>query len=324
MFSVYRLFARIFPRNIKESIRKLLEYSNIEVDVNRFMGFQLLFSFLLSVIVAFYAWIFLKYSIWIVFGVFFVSTQAFVYMWLLLSADKKGRFIESVLPDALQLMSSNLRTGVTIDKALFMAARPEFGPFKKELDRVGKEVAVGKDLVKSLKDLSLRIKSAKLEKTVYLIVSGIRSGGDLAPLLEKTAQDLRNQEIMDKKIRASIDMYKIFIFIAIGLAAPFLFALSSIVVEVLTKSFAGVEMPKSTIMPIAFGGMSMSIGFVKTFSLVFISTNCILGSLVLGLISKGKAKEGAKYIIPLIFLSVGVFFAVRILMSGAMAGLFGF
>ncbi|MCX6707911.1 MAG: type II secretion system F family protein, partial [Candidatus Woesearchaeota archaeon] len=208
--------------------------------------------------------------------------------------------------------------------ALFMAARPEFGPFKKELDRVGREVAVGKDLIKSLNDLTSRIKSAKLEKTIYLIISGIKSGGNLAPLLDKAAQDLRDQEIIDKKIRASIGMYRIFIFIGIGVAAPFLFALSSIVVEVLTKSFAGMETSASTGMPIALGGISMPIDFVKTFSLVFISTSCILGSLVLGLVSKGKAKEGVKYMIPLIFLAVAIFFITRILMSNALGGLFGF
>lgn len=323
MFSLYRLFGRIYPRNIKKSIVKLLEYSNIEVEVNRFLGFQVSFSILLSVAVAVYLlWLF-NYTFWIVLLISFILTQSFVYMWLMLSADKKGKFTEFVLPDVLQLMSSNLRAGVTIDKALFMAARPEFGPFKKELDHVGKEVAVGKDLTKALKDLSARIKSEKLEKTIYLIVNGIKAGGGLADLLERTAEDLRDQEIMNKKIRASIGMYTIFIFIAIGIASPFLFGLSSVVVEILTKTFSAVAMPKVSSVPLALGDIRIEINFIRTFSLIFISTSCILGSLVLGQVSRGKAKEGAKYIIPLIILSFAIFFVIRKLLMASLSGLFG-
>lgn len=323
MFSIYRLFGRVFPQNIKGRIIKLLEYSNIRVEVNRFLGFQLSFSALLSIAVAVYAVWLLRYSFWIVLSGFFLFTQFFVFTWLALSADKKGKFTESILPDVLQLMASNLRAGATVDRALFMAARPEFGPFKSELDRVGKEVAVGKDLTKALRDLSARTKSERLEKTVYLIINGIKAGGELAPLLEKTAEDLRDQEIMNKKVRASIGMYKIFIFIAIGIAAPFLFGLSSVVVEVLTKTFSTVTLPKVSSMPLSISKMSLSIDFVKTYSMIFISTSCILGSLVLGLVNKGRAKEGARYIIPLIIISMVIFILIRKFLMYSLGGLFG-
>ncbi|HLC98881.1 MAG TPA: type II secretion system F family protein [Candidatus Nanoarchaeia archaeon] len=323
MFSIYRLFARIFPRNIKKDTIKLLEYSNIDVEINRFLGFQLTFSLLLSAAVAVYLLLFFNYSFWIVLAASFASMQTFIYLYLVFSAEKKGSFTDSILPDALQLMASNLRTGITIEKALFMAARPEFGPFKKELDRVGKEIAMGKDITMALRDLSSRIKSEKLEKTIYLIISGIKSGGELAQLLERTAQDLRDQEIMDKKIRASIGMYKIFIFIAIGFAAPFLFSLSSMVVEILSKTFSEISIPKGGAIPLSLSSVSISIDFIKIFSLVFIITSCILGSLVLGLISKGRKKDGAKYIIPLVILSVAIFFVIRFAMTMLLGGVFG-
>lgn len=324
MFSIYRLFGRVFPGNLKKNIVKLLEYSNITVEVNKFLGFQLTFSMLLSLVISVYMlWLF-GYSFLLTILVSFIATQAFVYTWLMLSADKKGKFTESILPDVLQLMSSNLKAGATIDRALFMSARPEFGPFKKELDRVGKEVATGKDIKKALLDLSARIKSEKLQKTAFIIISGLRSGGNLAPLLERTAEDLRDQQIMDKKIRSNIGMYTIFIFIAIGLASPFLFGLSSVVVEILTKTFSTVSMPRVTNMPLGISKVGIDPVFVKNFSLVFISTSCILGSLVLGLVSNGKAKEGAKYIIPLIAVALVIFFVIRKLLIASLGGLFGF
>ncbi len=323
MFSTYRLVARIFPGRMKKRIVKLLEYSNIDLEVNRFLGFELSFSILLSAVVGVYSLLLFSNNPWIVFGIFFAATQAFIFTWLALSAERKGRFVDSVLPDALQLMASNLRAGITIDKALFMAARPEFGPFKKELDKVGKEIAIGKNITKALNDLSARIKSDKLEKTIYLIVNGIRAGGSLAPLLERASQDLRDQELTDKKIRASIGMYRIFIFIAIGLAAPFLFSLSSVVVEILVETFSSVDVPKTASVAISLKEVTMPLEFIRNYSLIFISTSCVFGSLVLGLITKGKAKDGAKYIIPLLLLSITVFFVIRELLMSSLSGLFG-
>ncbi|MFC1732996.1 type II secretion system F family protein [candidate division KSB1 bacterium] len=323
MFSIYRIFAKIFPRNIKRSIIKLLEYSNIDVEINRFLGFQISFSMLLSAALAVYLLLFFDYNFWIVLGTSFFFIQAFVYTWLILSADNKGKFTESVLPDVMQLMSSNLRAGATIDKALLMTARPEFGQFKKELDRVGKEVTVGKGFQKALLDLSSRIKSERLEKTVSLILNGMKSGGELAPLLERTAEDLRDQQIMDKKIRASIGMYKIFIFVAIGLASPFLFGLSTVIVEVLTRTFSSISMPDTSAVPLAIAQVSITPEFIFMFAMVFIATSCTLGSLVLGLVSKGKAKEGTRYIIPLIIIAILIFIGTRKFLMYALGGVFG-
>ncbi|MFC1755495.1 type II secretion system F family protein, partial [Thermoproteota archaeon] len=275
MFSIYRLFAKIFPRNLKKQIVRLLEYSHIDVDVNRFLGFQLIFSALLSAAVGVYLLLFLDYNFFMITIGFFVFSQIFIYMLLVLSADKKAKFIESILPDVLQLMSSNLRTGVTIEKALFLSARPEFGPFKKELDKVGKEIAVGKDVNKALKDLGTRVKSDKLEKAVYLIINGIKSGGKIAQLLERIAQGLRDQEILDKKIRANISMYRIFITIAIGFAAPFLFGLSTVVVEIITKTFSGVDISQTESMPLSMANVGVSVDFIVLFSIVFILTSVI-------------------------------------------------
>ena len=77
--------------------------------------------------------------------------------------EAKAKFMEKVLPDALQLMSSNLRAGMTPERALLLAARSEFGPLSDEINRVGKEVAVGKGVDEALLDITKESSQTRLK-----------------------------------------------------------------------------------------------------------------------------------------------------------------
>ena len=100
----------------------------------------------------------------------------FVYFYFKKSLEKSGRIkkIELVFPDFLQLMSSNLRAGMTIDKAMLLSSRPEFAPLDEEILKTGKDIVTSKDIEKALLELSKRIGSEKINKTILLIISGIR------------------------------------------------------------------------------------------------------------------------------------------------------
>ncbi len=320
---MYRLISRIYPKRFMERYKQLLEYANIKTEPHNFAGFILFFGFGLAWFIAFaFGWMF-KFNLWITLGVAFFSFEITVYMWLLLSVDARARFIEKALPDALQLMSSNLRAGLTPEKALLLSARPEFGPLSEEITRVGKEVTIGKDIDVSLINMTKRVNSDKLKKTVMLIVSGLRSGGELASLLDQTARNLRDQEFVDQKVRSNIRMYIIFIFAAICIGAPLLYGLSSFLVDVLTNVLSQVEIPKSTTMnlPITITKVSISSSFIITYIITSLSVTSILGGLMLGLISKGQEKYGFKLIPVLIALSLIIFFAVRFMVSKLLGGL---
>ena len=223
-------------------------------------------------------------------------------------------------------MASNLKAGLTTEKALLLAARPEFGPLKDELNKVGKEITMGKDIAEVLLGMTKRIKSEVLEKTVMLIVSGINSGGELADLLEHTAKNLRLKHIIDQKVRSGVLMYVIFIFIAICFGAPILFGLSSYLVDVLFTQFsqlALVEIPSTVSMPFSISGIAIKQDFIIKYSIVSLISTSILGSFVLGLISKGKENAGVKFIPLFIILTVSLFFLVRFFMKITLGGLFG-
>ncbi len=326
MIELYRLLSNFYPKNIKKRYRQLLTYSHITINPDRFMGFMIFFGLGIGIASSLFLGAFSNMNIILLFFASFFGVELLVYMTLILRADKKAKFVEEILPDALQLMASNLRAGFTIDKAILLSARPEFGPLADEINHVGKEITLGKELSDSLLKMTERIRSERLEKTMILIVSGLKSGGQLASLLEQTAKNLRHQMFVDERVRANVMMYVIFIFSAVGFASPMLFGLSSFLVEVLTKNLANLDLSQasSANLPMSFSQVAISVSFIIHFAILALIVNSVLGSLLLGMISKGKAKRGISYMPILICVSISVFFFTRFVIKNMLGGLFGF
>ena len=324
ILDIYRKLSRIYSRRFKDIYKEIFVLANVKFKLDYFFGFMMfssigLFIFLLLFFVrlfGFNALFFLPLS--------FIFVHVLFYLLLVLQADARARIVEDILPDALQLMSANLRAGMTTDKALILAVKPEFGPLADELNIVGKEIVMGEDIGKALTNMSKKIKSKKLIDTMQLIDTGLRSGGELAQLLSQTAQNLRNQKFVEEKIRASVFMYFIFIFSAIAFGSPLLFSLSSFLAEVLTENIGSFDIPASasSSLPMTLSEISISTSFVMFFIMVSLITTSILGGLVLGLIRKGRERDGVKFIPVLISLTLAIFFVIRFIIKSAFGSLF--
>src|SRR3989344_989065 len=308
---MYRFLAGLYPPNLREKYSQLLVYADLKTEPRRFLGFILFFGFGLALGSALLLGRLIPMPLLLLFILLFVFFEAAAYFYLLLRADTKARIVEGVLPDALQLMSSNLRAGLTTDRALLLSARPEFGPLQHEINEVGKKITMGDDISTSL---------------MLMIVVGLKSGGELASLLEQTAENLRQQRFVEEKIRSSVMMYVFFIFAAVAIGSPLLFGLSSFLVEVLKSNISSLSLPEtsySSSMPLSFSEVSLSSEFVMFFSIISLVTSSVMCSFILGLIGKGKETRGIRYIPILILISLGMFFLTRAGIRNMLGGLFG-
>lgn len=253
-----------------------------------------------------------------------VLTGLFLYFRDSLKQSSRVRKMENIFPDFLQLMASNLRAGMTIDRAMLLSARKEFDPLDKEIIETGKDIATGRRIKEALLDMAERIGSTKIEKTILLIISGIEAGGNLAVLIEQTAMGMRERGFVEKKAASSVLMYVIFIFVAVAAGAPLLFSLSGVLVGVMADLLIGVPDMSNTAMnlPFSMTGVGISVSFVMWFSVVFILCIDVLASLVLGLVAKGEEKEGLKYLPFLIVISMIVYFLTRIILQNFIGGFF--
>ena len=270
---------------------------------------------------------FLKRNVLTAVIVFFVSIIVLFFISKLMKDFKETdriKKIEEVFPDFLQLVASNLRAGMTVDKAMMLSARPEFAPLDKEIFQTGKDISTGKPIGDALKSMADRIGSENVTKTLLIILSGIRAGGNLSVLLEETSSTMRQRVVVAKKSASQVMMYVIFIFLAVSIFAPGLFALSGVLVETLSGMMGGISaeaMPAN--LPVSFSSISITPQFIYYFSIAFIFAMDFMASLTLGLVSKGSEKEGLRYLPIMLILSLGIFFLGGKLLGGVMGSVMG-
>ncbi len=253
----------------------------------------------------------------------FILFQAYFIIKTILTKTARIRKMEEVFPDFIELMASNLRAGMTIDKALLLSSRKEFAPLDIEILNLGKDILTGREINNALNDMAKRINSEKILKTITVINSGIKSGGNLAILLEKTAINMRERSFVEKRAASNVLMYLIFISFAVTVGAPILFSLSTVLVKILSSILLNIpSIETSTInIPFKFTTLNISLDFITYFSVIFLITIDILASFLLGLVSKGEEKAGLKYLIPLIAVSITIFIIIKEVMFKQLSGL---
>ncbi len=310
-FKAYERAAELLPKKYIKHIKRLLMSSGIEVNPEKWVGFFFLFSIFLSIGVLIDGILFnLDFYLAIILSVFIlIGINIVSYVSLVLVVDKRVRFIEQMLPSALTLMASNIKSGVIPSQAMLVSARKEFGPLKDEMDITSNEIMSGKSFEGALKNMEQRVNSEVLSRTFSLIIEGSKAGGELATLLQGIAEDLKHTELVKAEIRANVMMYVIFIFIAAGVVAPMLFAISIFLVDMIGE-VGVIEVPELAGAGVPFLQLSagqVSSEFLTYFALASIAITSFFGSLIIGLIEKGEEKKGIKYIPILLILGIIVF-----------------
>lgn len=314
--------SRVYPKKYKKWVRKNLEYAGLSIKLGKFLNLKFVYSLSLALFVFVFARTNFKLDLMIC-GFLslgsLVGFQVCVDVIVNLIGDRRGKFAEEILPDALQLMAANARSGLTPDKAILLAARPEFGILEKEIKNAAKKAMAGGSLEDSLLEISKKIKSKIVDRTFTLIVEGLRKGGELAELLEHTAEDIRTLKTLKKEISAQVAMYAIFIFISIGIAAPLLFAFSSYLVETMSEIGSKLRLEEALAYGHAyglrFGVVKISQKFLRIYSFASLAIVSFFGSLLIGLLQGGSEKAGIKYIPLLLLLTFTIFLVSKTLIA---------
>jgi flagellar protein FlaJ len=316
----YRRIRWLYPKRYLKWLEKNIYYAGMEINVEKFITLSFLNSFaisffLFSIILAF------GYELYaiIIFPASFLGLQIIFDLIVILIGDKRGNFAESVLPDALQLMSSNIRSGLTPDKALLFAARPEFGVLEREIKLAASKAVAGEAIEDALTALGNRIKSRIINRTFTLIVEGMKKGGEIASLLEQTADDIRDLKMLKKEIAAQVSMYSIFIFIAVGFAAPLLFAFSSYLVETMSTIGSKLNIAQASsyviVGSLRLGVIKISPTFLRIYTLLVLTLSSFFGGLIIGLLQEGKEKQGIKFIPILLLSNITIYFVARFILA---------
>ncbi|MBS3131180.1 type II secretion system F family protein [Candidatus Woesearchaeota archaeon] len=264
----------------------------------------------------------------LVWVVVFAAILFIIWMLLYIALDvrvyKRKLDIEEVLPDFLQLTASNIKSGMTIDRALWYAVRPRFGVLAKEIEGVAKDTMGGMDLNDALEKFASKYDSVTLKRSISLLIEGISAGGEIGDLLNKIAINIQELKIMRKEMAANVSTYTIFITFASIIAAPFLFGLSGVLIQVISGIGATLSDLGSTAatsgLGISFGTVGVDYSDFRIFAIVSLVITSFFSAAIVSTIKKGNVKSGIKYIPLFIAVSVTLFlfadFVLGIFLSG--------
>jgi tight adherence protein B len=109
---------------------------------------------------------------------------------------------EEQFPDCLEFVSRSMRAGHAFSVAIEMAHREFSDPLAGELRRAFEEQNLGQPLEIVLRKLSQRVPSMDVQFFVSAVLLQKRTGGNLAELLDKLAQLMRERFKLRARIRA--------------------------------------------------------------------------------------------------------------------------
>jgi flagellar protein FlaJ len=325
---LYEFVFQLMPKNYKKWVDSQLKCANFTVPPQNYSGFSIIYGITLGMVVLLVVYLIgltatqMAFTIGIFTAIVF---EVVMHVIPVMVSDSRAKFTDEILPDALRLISSNVRSGLTPDKALLLSARPEFGPLEDEIRSSAKLTLSGEPIEDSIQTISKNINSKALKRSVDLLAEGMARGGDLASLLDGLADEIRQTSILRKEVRAFVMMYAMFIFFAAGIGAPLLYGISSFLVETMGEMGSRIDVKQTfpTGMKfMTFQGIAIEPQFLIVYVSISLGVTAFFGGLLIGLIQEGTERAGLRYIPILLMMSLSVFFLTRIMIErvfGAMA-----
>jgi tight adherence protein B len=118
-----------------------------------------------------------------------------------LAGRRRSAFAEQ-LDDSLQLLSSGLRAGHSLLRAVDAVSADSPSPTSEEFTRIINETRLGRDLGESLNDAASRMRSDDFSWVAQAIAVHREVGGNLAEVLDRVGQTIRERNQIRGQVKA--------------------------------------------------------------------------------------------------------------------------
>jgi len=227
----------------------------------------------------------------------FFTPLGIIFGWIFFLMEKRVDAIEQTTPDFLRQIASLLRAGVGIETAMEDISKHGSGPLNDELKRAVIEIKIGSSFEEALISMGERLKSKNLDRTFRMILEGKRVGGSLSDVIETVAEDLRAVLALKRERKANVMMSVMFLLIAAIIAAPFALGM------IMTYSSFIEALGKTN--PLLDASVTAASGYIIIHSTI--------ASILIGIVLYGSAKKGVKFVPPLVIVSYGIFYVIKVL-----------
>lgn len=157
-------------------------------------------------------------------GFIYLTVLVMIYIFLIYYPQMKEKNsysdLNRELPYALRHMGIELKSGKGLHESMMTIRNADYGSLSREFNRVLEEIKFGKTTEESLLEMSKRVNSDGLTRTIHQIIGALRVGGNVANSLEVIAQDISfEMQIKLKEYSQKLNSF-ILIYTFIAILAP--------------------------------------------------------------------------------------------------------
>lgn len=186
-----------------------------------------------------------------------VVLGAVPYGWVIFTRSRRFNAFEKILPEALDLMVGGLRAGHSLLAAMALVSKECQEPVKGEFKICFEEQNYGLELKAALDNLVNRVPLQDMKITAAAIIIQKESGGNLAEVLDKTSQVIRDRFRLRRQVKVHTAQGRLTGWILTCL--PIVLGLMIYVVDpqlisILWKRDVGIKMLWATAVMISIGG----------------------------------------------------------------------
>ena len=317
--NTYKIGKLLTPKKIfKFGFEKNIENIYEKVHFKKF-DYRIIFNiYFLSIITCFFLYLFILYefffllenffqtltTLFIFVFVFFTLLLFSIYYFLLVSYFiykenifiKKEENIERDLPEFLDNLTSNIKGGISIEKSLILSVPKNNPDFLKEITHINSKILLGKSVYESLREFKNRFDGAIIQRTMILILEGLKGGGNIEKALEKISENLKDVYLLNDEIKASSSGFSIIIRILTLVVTPVLFSLSITLLSFMNKLFSLFEKSENT--PISFSQVPIEFfTYLTYFSYAMIILTSFFSTLIIAHLKNQKFHALFRYLI---------------------------
>lgn len=329
-------FGKAFvPKRARPYLKEYVQKAGIRASPYKFFGVLFYITLVLTFgIFMTFIWPFVSGKVWyvvffgalfgwaVIQGFFIIGVITIVYFFLDLRIYGRIQFMENVFPDYLTLVSTNLKGGMHIDRALFAAIKPRFGPLAEEMTLISKKVVTGYDLGDVLMEFSHKYESPTIRRSMNLLVGEIDTGGKISYIIDQITGNMKRTQKLKAEMSASVVTYVIFIGAIVVIIAPALFALSYHLLSFISDFTVKLaeQGTSSSSLPFKFSKEGLDTNGFKNFAYAAVALTAFFSSMIVSIIERGNIKGGLKYVVMFMigaFVVFSVFMAIlNLLFSG--------
>jgi flagellar protein FlaJ len=228
----------------------------------------------------------------------------------LLSIQSKEKEMEQKFLAFTRDLVESVKSGAPVSKSIINLRRRNYGPLTTHIQKLSNQLSIGIPLSNALETFSKETRSKVISRAVGLISEAERAGGKIETILESVVKSVNQIEILRKEKKAVVSNlvtqgYIIFIvFVVIMLVLEFKILP---IVSDLAGSPAGLNFGAGGASGLNLGegdiGGGKGINFANPLFTMLVVQSLFAG-LVIGKISEGDIKNGAKHSFVLLTITL--------------------